>query len=519
VRCAVAMQEAAERRAEDKPEKGRIVLRIGINLGDIIAEESEIYGDGVNVAVRLEGIAPPGGICVSAKVYDELHGKLSYPFDNLGERELKNIARPVRVYSLRGMGEPHAASAVPARLTPKPLPLPDKPSIAVLPFTNMSGDPEQEYFADGVVEDIITALSRMKWFFVIARNSSFTYKGRAVDVRQVGRDLGVRYVLEGSIRKAAYRVRITGQLIEAESGRHIWADRFDGELADIFELQDQVTTSIVSAIEPSLRVAEIERARKKPTADLGAYDLYLRALFDWYSSDAGGITRARQLLRQTVEQDPTYSDAWALLAQCALSHWVRGWQSHSDAKAEGCEAALKAVSNDPENGAALAAAAWVLAMLGGNYDQAREFADRALVLHPNSAHVRTQCGLVYTYGGDSEEALRHLHHALRINPTEPRRFAIFTTMATAHFFKREFSETIRWAKRALAEKPSYPVALRYLAAAYGHSDLNADAREAIDELLRVQPNSSLTRSYANSFGHPWMLDFYIDGLRRAGLPE
>ena len=273
VRCAVGVQEALAAQAAQEPSQA-LQLRIGINLGDIMIEEDgDVYGDGVNIAARLEQLAEPGGISISGKVYEEVRDKLPYSFEDQGEQQVKNIARPVRVYSLRaaptGTGRLQQRSA---------LPLPDRPSLAVLPFTNMSGDPEQEYFADGVVEEIITALSRVRWFFVIARNSSFTYKGRSVDIRQVGRELGVRYVLEGSIRKAGNRVRITGQLIEAASGRHVWADRFDGELADIFDLQDRITESVVGAIEPSLRRAEIERASAKPTDDLDAYDLYLQAL-------------------------------------------------------------------------------------------------------------------------------------------------------------------------------------------------------------------------------------------------
>ena len=321
VRCATEIQECLA--ATGSPESPKALqLRIGINLSDIIIEaDGDIYGDGVNVAARLEQIADPGGISISGKVYEEVRDRLPYSFENRGEQQVKNITRPVRVYSLQAAStETGAPSAQP------PLPLPDRPSLAVLPFTNMSGDPEQEYFADGVVEDIITALSRVRWFFVIARNSSFIYKGRSVDIRQVGRELGVRYVLEGSIRKAGSRVRITGQLIEAVSGRHVWADRFDGELVNIFDLQDRITESVVAAIEPSLSRAEIERASAKPTDNLDAYDLYLQALAHYYELTKSASDKALRLLDRALTLNGSYSAAKALAAAIfnirVAQHWA-----------------------------------------------------------------------------------------------------------------------------------------------------------------------------------------------------
>jgi TolB-like protein/class 3 adenylate cyclase len=283
VRCAVAVQRAIAERNIAVPADRRIELRIGINLGDVIIEEGDIFGDGVNVAARLEALAEPGGICVSRVVHDQVRDKLDFAFEDRGEQQVKNITRPVHVYRiLLGEGQ---------TMTDAALPLPDKPSIAVLPFQNMSGDPEQEYFADGMVEEIITALSRIRWLFVIARNSTFTYKGQAVDVKQVGRELGVRYVLEGSVRKSGGRVRITGQLIDALNGTHLWADRFDGSLEDVFELQDQVAVSVAGVIEPALQAAELRRSTARPTTDLGAYDLYLRALAAYYPGQKSGLSR------------------------------------------------------------------------------------------------------------------------------------------------------------------------------------------------------------------------------------
>ena len=290
VSCAAEVQRGMAKRNADIPFEQRIEFRIGIHQGDIIVEDGDIFGDGVNLAARLEGLAEPGGICVSARVRSDATGKVDVAFDDLGDQQVKNIARPVHVFSIRlGSG----AVSAPA---PPPLALPGKPSIAVLPFQNMSGDAEQEYFADGMVEEIITALSRIRWLFVIARNSTFTYKGQAVDVKRVGRELGVRYVLEGSVRKGGNRVRITAQLIEAETGAHLWADRFDGSLADVFDLQDQVATGVAGVIEPTLQAAEIRRSSERPKSDLTAYDLYLRALSAITSGEKTGYIEALDLL-------------------------------------------------------------------------------------------------------------------------------------------------------------------------------------------------------------------------------
>jgi TolB-like protein/class 3 adenylate cyclase len=313
VRCAVEVQAAMAERNAATPPGNRIEFRVGINLGDVIAEEHDIFGDGVNVAARLEALAEPGGICVSRVVRDQVRDKLDYVFEDLGEQQVKNIARPVRAYRVR---ENNISIQRPPPTLPHPLPLPDKPSIAVLPFQNMSGDPDQEYFADGMVEEIITALSRIRWLFVIARNSSFTYKRQAVDVKQVGRELGVRYVLEGSVRKAGRRVRITAQLIDALSGTHLWADRFDGSLEDVFELQDAVAVSVSGVVEPTLQAAETRRSAERPTKDLTAYDLYLRAVPHFLAHHRDHMTQALDLIGQAIERDPHYGPALALAAIC-----------------------------------------------------------------------------------------------------------------------------------------------------------------------------------------------------------
>ena len=307
VRCAVEVQTAMADRTAGIAEDRRIAFRIGINLGDIIVEGDDIFGDGVNVAARLQEIAPPGGICISSRVHDDVRDRLDTAFDDGGAQTLKNIARPVQVWRWQP-GTTVAPKPAPA---PTALPLPDKPSIAVLPFQNMSGDPEQEYFADGIVEDIITALSRFKSLFVIARNSSFTYKGRAVDMRQVGRELGVRYVLEGSVRKAGGRVRITGQLIEASTNAHLWAEKIDGELSDVFELQDQITASVVSSIAPTIEQAEIKRVRQQAVNILDSYDTFLRGMALFYQRQPAA---ARNFFKRAAEQNPEYAAAYAMAA-------------------------------------------------------------------------------------------------------------------------------------------------------------------------------------------------------------
>jgi adenylate cyclase len=358
VECAVEVQQAIAAANAAEPEDRRMRFRIGINLGDILVKDGDLFGDGVNVAARLQAIANPGGICVSGTVRDHVGHKLAASFADLGAQAVKNIAEPVRVYQVE-LGRTDAGSGQ------RPsLPLPDKPSIAVLPFQNMSGDPEQEYFADGVVEEITAALACVRTLFVIARNSSFTYKGRAVDVKQVGRELGVRYVLEGSVRKSGNRVRITGQLIDAASGNHIWADRIDGVLEDIFDLQDRITESVVGAIVPRLRQVEIDRARRKPTHDLDAYDCYLRGISRLQLRNREGVSDALALFRRATEMDFEYAAAYGMTALCLQLRRAAGWAA--DESGEASEV-LRLVRRVTETGrddpVALSTAGWALAFV------------------------------------------------------------------------------------------------------------------------------------------------------------
>src|SRR5262249_18663454 len=407
VRCAVAVQQAMPERNPGVPPDNRIEFRIGINLGDVIVEDDDLYGDGVNIAARIEALADAGGVFVSNTVYEHVRDRLPFVFEDLGEQQVKNIARPVRVYRVRDTA---AAKSPPA------LPLPDKPSIAVLPFANMSGDPEQEYFADGMVEEIITALSRIRWLFVIARNSSFTYKGQSVDVKQVGRELGVRYVLEGSVRKAGGRLRITAQLIDALTGAHLWADRFDGPLEDVFELQDKVASSVAGVIEPALQAAEAARSANRPTNDLTAYDLCLRA-YAMALSSASQFPEALRLMGQAIERDPRYGPALAYAAICYFRLVFDG--RSDDPEADGRRAtdlprrALQVAGDDP---GALANAVVVLAYFGEDIGAMMALVDRALALNPSFARGWYISGVLRLWAGQLDTAIQNIEASLRFSP-------------------------------------------------------------------------------------------------------
>ena len=421
--------------------------------------------------------------------------------EDLGEQQVKNIARPVRVYRVRDAG---AATKAPA---PPALPLPDKPSIAVLPFANLSGDPEQEYFADGMVEEIITALSRIRWLFVIARNSSFTYKGRAVDVKQVGRELGVRYVLEGSVRKAGNRVRITAQLIDALGGTHLWADRFDGSLEDIFDLQDKVAVSVAGVIEPTLRAAEIRRSSERPTPDLTAYDLYLRALPDWASYEKHRVERALDLLGKAIERDPGYGPALALAAHCHSWLAAAGDAKGNPGKAlEFARRALRAAPEDPE---VLAAGAYVLGIHSEDIDVAISLVDRALLINPSFARGWLGSGLLRAFAGDPDLALQHFNTFRRLDPSE--RFpAALTAIATALFFKRRFDEAAAKLLQSLEQAPDFAITYRLLASCHAHLGEIDEAQEIVRRLRVITP---VVVPSVIPFRNPEHRELFLSGLR------
>jgi TolB-like protein/class 3 adenylate cyclase len=506
VRCSVEVQQAMPERNTDVVADKVIELRIGINLGDIIIDEHDIYGDGVNIAARIEALADAGGVFVSNTVHDQVRDRLPFAFEDLGEQQVKNITRPVRVYRVRaGAAKSPSAPASPV------LPLPDKPSIAVLPFANMSGDPEQEYFADGMVEEIITALSRIRWLFVIARNSSFTYKGQAADVKQVGRDLGVRYVLEGSVRKAGQRVRITAQLIDALTGTHLWADRFDGSLEDIFELQDKVAFSVAGVIEPALQAAETARSANRPTSDLTAYDLYLRAYAIVFSS-APQIPEALHLMEQAIERDPSYGPALALAAVCHGRLCVDGHsedpQADSRKAIDLARRALQAGGDDP---GVLANVAIELAQFGEDIGAAIALVDRALALNPSFARAWYFSGRLRWWAGQPELAIEHVENSLRLSP-RARIGSPLSIIGAAHFACRRFDEAAATLLLAIQDSPSYPVPYRYLASCYAHMGRLDEARKVIARLSEITP---VVVPSAGFLRNPEYRELYLSGLRLA----
>jgi TolB-like protein/class 3 adenylate cyclase/tetratricopeptide (TPR) repeat protein len=519
VRCAVEVQrEMAERNADVLTEE-RIEFRIGINLGDVIVEEQDIFGDGVNVAARLEALAAPGGICISRVVRDQVRDKLPYGFEDLGEQRVKNIARPVRIYRVSDI---RAGPQIPPAPAPPVLPLPDKPSIAVLPFANMSGDPEQEYFADGMVEEITTAISRLPWLFVIARNSSFTYKGRAVDVRQVARELGVRYVLEGSVRKAGNRVRISGQLIDTGTGAHIWADRFDGALDDIFDLQDQVAGRVVCAIEPKLRSSEIARATRKPTESLDAYDLYLRALGQHYKFTPESMRVAIELLGRALAIDPSYAPAAALVGACRIAQRIQGWHRLSDKeRAEAVRLARGAIVTGRDDPDALSLAALTIAYLAGDHATAARAIDRALALNPNSVCAWVNRGWVECWQNRPGPAIQAVERAMRQCPLGPDGHAFKTQLAMAHLAAGRYEEAMGWVDQAVHERPEGVAAIRLKAVLCGLLGRIEEGKQWLGRLSQLTPDATIDRFnvQTSTFLAPEIRTVMTEGLRRAGMPE
>jgi adenylate cyclase len=509
VACAVAVQQGMAERNAGTPERQRIAFRVGINLGDVIVEDGDIHGDGVNIAARLEGIAEPGEICVSAVVREQVEGRLNCAFDDLGEQALKNIARPIRVYRI-GLGT-RAAGPQAGETPTLRLPLPEKPSIAVLPFQNMSGDPEQDYFADGMVEEIITALSRIRWLFVIARNSSFTYKGQAIDVKQVGRELGVRYVLEGSVRKAAGRVRIAAQLVDAATGAHLWADRFDGSLDDVFDLQDKVAVSVAGVIEPTLRAAEISRSAKRPTHDLTAYDFYLRAASKLSSHETDRIAEALDLLGRAIERDPRYGPALESAARCHVYLHVIGRSEYAQANREGLKLvwrALQAARDDPN---VLGNAAYVLGYFGEDIDAAIALIDRSLNLNPSFAVGWDRSGWLRLWAGQPDVAINHFETALRLNPRDPTPASVMG-IGVGHFFARRFDESRAWLLRSLQEMPTWVPSHRFLAACYAQMGRLDEACEVVTQLRALTP---VVTPSADHWRNPEQRELFLSGLRLA----
>jgi len=513
VRAAVAFQRALHRRNADLPETRRMEFRIGINLGDVMIEAEDLLGDAVNVAARLQEVAAPAGICISGVVRAQIEGKLDFPVAALGERSLKNIPRPVPVFRVDWRQEDPAASGV----LGGPLALPDKPSIAVLPFANMSGDPEQEYFADGITEDIITELARYRWFFVIARNSVFTYKGRAVDIKQVARELGVRYVLEGSVRKAGNRIRLTAQLIEAETGNHLWAERYDRDYADVFAIQDELTQSVVGAIEPEILQREGRRVTAKSPDNLDAFDLAMRGLWYFYQFGAGESHAGEPLMRRAIELDPKLSRGHMVLARLLFgrAHW--GWTVQPERDmAEAYESARRAVALDDRD----PYCHYILSLSSlpvGQQRQGLAEAQRAIDLSPNFALGYFALGMARVCMGHFAEAIDPLLRCQRLSPNDPLMFEFVNKIALAHYHLGNYEEALHHAQRGLSSRRVFGGLLTNIAC-LGQLDRAQEAAPIIAEVKALPiPNVALQWAITTPYADPAHRQQIIEGLGKAGF--
>ncbi len=513
MKCAIEIQD---RLASDS---SLLRLRVGLNLGDIIVgQDGDLYGDGINIAVRLEGLADPNGILISDKVYGEIEGKLDINFEDRGEQRLKNISKPVRAYAVRT----GVYSALTERLSESP-PIPDKPSVAVLPFQNMSGDPDQEYFADGMVEEITTALSQFHWLFVIARTSTFAYKGRSIDAKQVSRELGVRYLLEGSVRRAGNRVRITGQLIDASTGAHLWADRFEGSLENIFELQDQVASGVVGAIDPKLLAAEMARVRCKAPADLNAYDGFLRASDQIYRWTIESHEEALRLLYQAIDLDPDFAAAYGLAAHCYCFRKSYGpWDLNREFSiAETRRLARRAIELGKDDALALCCAGYALAYVVRELEDGAAFIDQALALNPNLARAWNLSGWVRVWLGQPEIAIEHLARAMRLSPLDPTFHVMQAATASAHFFAGRYDEASSWALRALREQPNNLDVIGLLALSDALAGRLEKARAGMARLVQLSPGRRLSNisDRMPPYRRPEDRAKVLEAARKAGLPE
>jgi TolB-like protein/class 3 adenylate cyclase/tetratricopeptide (TPR) repeat protein len=514
VRCAVEIQRDMGGGNAHLPPDKRIEFRIGISVGDIIISSSgDVFGHSVNVAARLESIAEPGGICVSGRVQEDVEGKLDVLFEDKGEQQLKNIAKPVRVYCVRLEG-----------IEQRPMPglvVADKPSIAVLPFQNLSEDPTQEYFADGMVDDIITALSRMTWLFVISRNSSFAYKGKAIDVNQISRELGVRYVLEGTVRKSTSGVRITGQLIDANTGGHLWAGRFEGNLKDVFGLQDQITESVVGQIAPKLERAEIERAKRKPTERLDAYDHFLRGMANFHQQTNETNSEALRLFNRAIELDPDFALPYGLGGICYSRRKARGWATNrAEELVEAERLARRAVELGRDDAVALYTAGFTIAHVVGDLDAGANLIDAALAIDPSSAAGWYYGGWVKIMQGEPEQAIAYEARSMRLSPMDPLHGLMRAATGFAHLSAGRYDEAVSWAQKACLEQPTFTVAWRLLASSSALSGRLDQARRAMAHVLELDPGFEMsTLSHYVTLRRPEDFARYAEGLRLAGLPE
>lgn len=519
-RCAVEVQREMARRNTGVPPDLRIEFRIGIHVGDILIDDNDIFGDGVNIAARLEGIAEPGGVCISDDAHRQIRGKIDIAFDNIGEQTLKNIAEPMRAWRMRLAGD--GARAIRSGSSPaqaQDLTLPDKPSIVVLPFDNMSAEAGQDYLADGIVEALTAALSCIRSFFVIARSSAFTYKGRATNARDIGKELGVAYMLEGSVQKAGNRLRIIVQLIETEGGAHVWSSRFDGALDEFFDLQDRITEQVAGALQPSIRIAEIERSRRKRPQDLGSYDFTMRAMPHVWALEKEESTKALELLEKALAIDPEYPLALSLAGWCHAQRSVYNWADDiaaSQAMARSlAERAAEMSGNDPI----------ILAVLGAvhtfvhNHGTARLLLERAVALDPNAAWAWSRLGWLENYSDRPQKAITNFEHALRLSPIDPMNFNNYVGIGSAHEVAQEYDEAAAFYRRALEERPNAGWIYRNLAAALSGAGRVEEAKQAFAEMMRHYPDLTVSKFKQAMVFTPVVLNRMAENLRKLGLPD
>jgi adenylate cyclase len=518
-RCAVEVQrEMAQQNISVSPEL-RIEFRIGIHVGDIIIDDNDIFGDGVNIAARLEGIAEPGGVCISDDAYRQIRGKIDVTFNDIGEQALKNITEPMHAWHIRLAGESPATRASSSAIQIQDLALPNKPSIVVLPFDNMSAEPGQDYLADGIVEAITAALSCIRSFFVIARTSAFTYKGRATNARDVGKELGVAYLLEGSVQKAGNRLRIIVQLIETEGGAHVWSSRFDGAIEDFFDLEDRITEQVAGALQPSIRIAEIERSRRKRPQDLGSYDFTMRAMPHVWALEKDESARALELLEKALAIDPEYPLALSLAGWCHAQRSVYNWADDiagSQAMARSlAERAAEMSGDDPV----------ILAVLGAvhtfvrNHGTARVLLERAVTLDPNAAWAWSRLGWIENYADQPQKAIGYFERALRLSPIDPMNFNNYVGIGSAHEVAQEYDKAAAFYRRALEERPNASWIYRNLAPVLSEAGRADEAKQAFAVLMLTYPDLTVSKfKQAMVFSAP-VLDRMAENLRKLGLPE
>ena len=517
VKCAIKIQAELSICNTRMPEHRKMHFRMGINLGDVIEEEGRIYGDGVNLAARMESLAEPGGICISASVYEQIQKKMEIGCDYCGEHRVKNISKPIPVYKVLIEHEPMESSLLEGK---EALPLPDKPSIAVLPFYTMSHDPEQEYFSDGITEDIITALSRSPWLFVISRNSSFTYRGVTVDVKKISRELGVRYVLEGSVRKAGNRVRVTAQLIDGIRGNHVWAEKYDCDMHDIFEVQDHITQHVVSALLTQIHMYVHELPERKERYDIVTWDVLARSWKLFYQLTDESLIAAEKILRRAIAKSPTASIVNSLLAGVLVHRVIMG-KVHDQRNyiSESYAFAKQGVLLDENSELAHWTLAVVESMRGKHEIAIAEF-QRSIELNPNFAQAYGALGSVLSIAGDPDEAIKNCEICIRYNPADPANFFRHTGIATAHFRAGQYAEATEWARKSVYRKPNYRIGHALLIASLAQLEQLIDAKEALSNYLEYFPGETIS-ALRKTFRLKIESDAarFEEGLRRAGLPE